>query len=132
MPSPQVHRALFARESAVDDCSWIDDVVPWTWRNCPTCTGSPARRQAAASACDGIRLLGREPPVAVAVAGDRLLALAGVLRGDPLDDLLHELVILGLDRDVGAGPADAGRRLVHHDPRIRQRAALPLRPQATA
>src|SRR5215469_17739487 len=71
------------------------------------------------------RLLGREPPVAVAVTGDRLLALAGVLSGDPLDGLLHELVVLGLDRDVGGAPADAGRRLVHHDPRVRQRASFP-------
>src|SRR5580693_3613968 len=67
-----------------------------------------------------LRLLGREPPVAVTVTGDRLLALAGVLRGDPLDGLLHELEIVGLDRDVGGGPADAGRRLVHEDPRVRQ------------
>src|ERR1700730_5501854 len=62
-----------------------------------------------------LRLLGREPPVPVTVAGDRLLALAGVLRGDPLDGFFHELEVLGLDRDVGGGPADAGRRLVHED-----------------
>jgi hypothetical protein len=51
------------------------------------------------------RLLGGEPPVPVAVAGDGLLALAGVLGGDPLDGLFHELVVLGLDRDVAAVPA---------------------------
>src|SRR5882757_2586734 len=73
-------------------------------------------------------LFGREPPIAVPVAGDRLLGLAGVLRGDLLDGLLHELEVLGLDRDVRGGPADACRRLVHHDPRVRQRTALPPRP----
>src|SRR6202022_669331 len=64
-------------------------------------------------------LFGREPPVTVAVAGDRLLGRAGVLRGDPLDGVLHELEVLGLDRDVGGRPPDARRRLVHHDPRVR-------------
>src|SRR5579875_2428206 len=72
-------------------------------------------------------LLGAEPPVPVTVPGDGLLALAGVLGEDALDGLLHELVVLGLDRDVGGGPADARGRLVHHDARVWQGHALALR-----
>src|SRR5579875_3499446 len=71
-------------------------------------------------------LLRREPPVPVAVPGDRLLALPGVLGRDPLHRPLHELQVLGLDLDVGYGPPDPRRRLMHHDPGVRQCAALAL------
>src|ERR1700730_2380523 len=74
-----------------------------------------------------LRLLGREPAVAVTVPGNRLFALPGVLGGDPLDGLLHELEVLGLDRDIGGRSADACRRLMHEDPGVRQRAAFPPR-----
>ncbi len=55
-------------------------------------------------------LLGGEPAVPVAVAGDGLHALPGVLCGQPLDGPLDVLQVLRLDLDVRGGAADARRR----------------------
>jgi hypothetical protein len=67
---------------------------------------------------------GGEPAVPVGVAFDLFHRLAGVER----DTLLHHPFgvqqLLGLDRDVGRGAADAAGRLVHQDPRMREGIAL--------
>ena len=68
--------------------------------------------------------VGSEPAVALGVGLHLLERLTGVL-ADQLGHLdLRELDLLGLDRDVGGSTADAAGRLVHHDPRVRQRVAL--------
>ena len=76
-------------------------------------------------ACSAVNQRSRSPSREIG-----LLGLAGVLGGDPLDGPLGELQVLRLDLDVGGGPADARRRLVHHDPRVRQREPLAGRADA--
>src|SRR5262245_32931800 len=71
-----------------------------------------------------LSLLGREPAVPVRVTLDRVHGLAGVT-GDQLGHLaLRVEHLLGLNLDVGCGPAEATGRLMHHDPRVRECVSL--------
>src|SRR3954451_9357072 len=75
-------------------------------------------------------LVSREPAVAVGVLLDLLDRLAGV-EGDPLlQDLFRVEHLLGLDRYVTRGAAEAAGRLVHHHSRVRRRVTLALRTSA--
>ena len=73
-----------------------------------------------------LRLVGREPPVAVGVELDLLQGLAGVLADEVEQHLLDIEGLLGLDLDVGGRSSETAGGLVHHDPRVWQRVALVL------
>ena len=70
-------------------------------------------------------LLGGEPAVPVAVPLDRLDVCPVCSAVSRCSSRLGVLQVLGLDLDVGRGAADAGRALVHQDPRVRQANRLP-------
>src|SRR3954467_7194600 len=69
-------------------------------------------------------LLRGEPAVAVGVLLDLLDRLARVPRLRVVELGLRAAEQAGLDGDARRGTPDAGRRLVHHDPRVRQGVAL--------
>ena len=73
------------------------------------------------------RLLGTEPPVAPRVALDGLEVLPGVVADQPQHGVARVPQVVGLDRDVHRGAADAGRALVEQDSRMREREPLALR-----
>ena len=80
---------------------------------------SPRRRITLSTRPYSWRLLGGEPAVALGVGLDLLERLPGVL-GDQLGHApLGVGELLGLDGDVGGLAAQAGERLVHHDPGVR-------------
>src|SRR3954470_6030896 len=71
-------------------------------------------------------LLRGEPPVAVGVLLDLLARLPGAVGLELVELRLRSPEQVGLDGDVGCRSADAGRGLVHHDPRVREGVALAL------
>jgi len=74
------------------------------------------------------RLLGGEPAVPVRVPGDGRELLPGVFGNQPVHHGLGVFQVLGLELYVDRGALDAGRTLVHQDPRVRQ--GEPLAPGA--
>src|SRR5581483_5786230 len=73
------------------------------------------------------RLLPREEEVAVGVLLDSLEALTRVLHEDVVHLLAEPDDLARLDVDVRRLPLHPAERLMDHDPRVRQREALPLR-----
>ena len=73
------------------------------------------------------RRRGGVPAVVQRVLVDPLVWLPGVL-GDRAEHGLHRVPqVVGLQLKIDRGAADAGRPLVHEDPRMRQREPPPLR-----
>ncbi len=75
-----------------------------------------------------LRLLGGHEVVALGVAPDLLVVLAGVLGEDVVQALAHVDDLLGVDLDVRRLALEAGADLVDQDLGVRQRHALALRP----